>query len=92
VASKKKRQDPCGSGRRAPPDGCPPSAVLIGGLSEEHRTHAARAQATDQPETARKTGSELGVNVLEKEAAVISPQLSVSKSGPDFRLSLKTDY
>ena len=32
-------------------------------LGEEDRTHAARAQSADQPETARKTRSELGVDL-----------------------------
>jgi hypothetical protein len=54
-------------------------------------THAARSQLADQPEATRKTRSELGVDLLEKK--VVSHQSSViSKSGPDFRLSLKTDY
>ncbi len=32
-------------------------------LGEEDRTHAALTQRTDQPETARKTGSEMGVDL-----------------------------
>jgi hypothetical protein len=32
-------------------------------LGEENRTHAAFAQAADEPESARKTRSELGVNL-----------------------------
>jgi hypothetical protein len=32
-------------------------------LGEENRTHAALTQAANQPETARKTGSEMGVDL-----------------------------
>jgi hypothetical protein len=32
-------------------------------LGEEDRTHPTRAQLPDQPETARKTGSEMGVDL-----------------------------
>jgi hypothetical protein len=32
-------------------------------LGEEDRTHAALTQAADQPEAARKTRSEMGVNL-----------------------------
>jgi hypothetical protein len=53
--------------------------------------HTARAQLAHQPETARKARSELGVDLLEKR--VVSHQPSgISKSRPDFRLSLRTDY
>jgi hypothetical protein len=56
------------------------------------RAHATRSQLTNQPESLRKAGSALGVNLLGKrvvshQSSVVSHQSSViSKSGPEFRL------